>query len=185
MVCIRKSPAPDGRTVVAATGIGVGPYALARGSRAHEDGRIVPVCNDRTFHPMTKQGCLWFRVLAAAWLLGLGACAGPANRPAADPPPAAAPAAPPPAAPASPPPAAAEPAPAAPEPAAQPAGPMSTAELQLVLTTLGYKPGPIDGKSGPRTREALKQFQKDAGLPVTGVLDAETTQRLRAAPPPR
>jgi peptidoglycan hydrolase-like protein with peptidoglycan-binding domain len=59
---------------------------------------------------------------------------------------------------------------------------MSTAELQLVLSTLGYKPGPIDGKPGPRTRDALKQFQKDAGLSATGVLDAETTRRLRAAP---
>jgi hypothetical protein len=170
--------------VVAATGTGVGPYVPPRGPRPHGDGRIVPVCNDSTIRPMTKQGCLWFRVLAAAWLLGLGGCVGPANSPAADPAPSAAPAAPPPAAPASPPPAV-EPAPPAPEPAAPPAGPMSTAELQLVLTTLGYKPGPIDGKPGPRTRDALKQFQKDAGLPVTGVLDAETTQRLRAAPPPR
>ena len=142
----------------------------------------MPVCNESIVRPMTKQGCLWFRVLAAGWLLGLGGCAAPANSPAPDPPPSTVPAAPPPAAPPSPPPAEA-PAPPAPEPVAPPAGPMSTAELQLVLTNLGYKPGPIDGRSGPRTREALKQFQKDEGLPATGVLDAETTQRLRAASP--
>ena len=62
---------------------------------------------------------------------------------------------------------------------------MGGKELQEVLTALGYKPGRIDGKPGPKTREALKQFQKDAGLPATGVLDAETTHRLRAAPAKR
>lgn len=135
---------------------------------------------------MTKQGCLWFRVLAAACVLGVGGCAAPADSPrAADPPPAPAPAAPPPAATPSPAPAAPEPARTAPEPAngaAAAAAPMSARELQEMLTALGYKPGPIDGKPGPRTREALKQFQKDAGLPATGLLDAETTQRLRDAP---
>jgi peptidoglycan hydrolase-like protein with peptidoglycan-binding domain len=132
---------------------------------------------------MTKQGCLWFRVLAAGSVLALGGCAAPADSPrAADPPPAPAPAAPAPAAAINPAPAAPEPARAAPEPAAPAAAPMSVKELQEALTELGYAPGPIDGKPGPKTREALKQFQKSAGLPATGVLDAETTQRLRAAP---
>lgn len=133
---------------------------------------------------MTKQGCLWFRVLAAACVLGAGGCAAPADNPrAADPPPAPAPAAAPPPPMASAAPAAPEPAKAAPEPPAPPAAtPMGAKELQELLTALGYKPGRIDGKAGPKTREALKQFQKDAGLPATGVLDAETTQRLRAAP---
>jgi peptidoglycan hydrolase-like protein with peptidoglycan-binding domain len=132
---------------------------------------------------MTKEGCLWFRVLAAAWVMALGGCAAPADSPrAADPPPAPAPAAPPPAAALSPAPAAPEPAKPAPEPAAPAAATMSVKELQETLTALGYAPGPIDGKPGPRTREALKQFQKSAGLPATGALDAETTERLRAAP---
>lgn len=135
---------------------------------------------------MTKQGCLWFRALAAGCVLGLGGCAAPADNPkTADPPPAPAPAAAPPVAPAAPAPAAPEPARAAPEPAAPAAAPMSGKELQEALTARGYKPGPIDGKPGPKTREALKLFQKDAGLPATGLLDAETTQRLRAAPSKR
>lgn len=133
---------------------------------------------------MTKQGSLWFRVLAAACVLGVGACAAPPDNTAAPdaPPPAPAPAAPPPAAASPAPQAPAEPARAAPEPAAATAAAMGGKELQEVLTALGYKPGRIDGKPGPKTRDALKQFQKDAGLPATGVLDAETTQRLRAAP---
>jgi hypothetical protein len=145
------------------------------------------VCNEKIFPPMTKQGCLWFRVLAAACVLGVGGCAAPADNPrAADPPPAPAPAAPPPAATAAPAPAAPEPAKAAPEPAAPPAAAaMGGKELQELLTARGYKPGPVDGKPGPKTREALKAFQKDAGLPATGVLDAETSQRLRAAPSKR
>lgn len=133
---------------------------------------------------MTKQGCLWFRVLAAACVLGAGGCAAPADNPrTADPPPAPAPAAPPPAAAASPAPAMPEPTRAAPDPAPPAAAaPMSGKELQEALAAHGYKPGRIDGKPGPKTREALKAFQKDAGLPATGTLDAETTQRLRAAP---
>jgi peptidoglycan hydrolase-like protein with peptidoglycan-binding domain len=132
---------------------------------------------------MTKQGCLWFRALAAGCLLGLGGCAAPADAPrTAAPPPAPAPAAAPPPVPAAPVPAVAESPRAAQEPAAPAAAPMSGKELQELLTARGYKPGPIDGKPGPKTREALKLFQKDAGLPATGLLDAETTQRLRAAP---
>ena len=137
---------------------------------------------------MTKQGCQWFRVLAAAWAVGVAAgCAAPAENPkAAEPPPAPAPSAPAPATAAAPAPPSVEAAKAVPEPAAAPAAAaMGGKELQELLTARGYKPGPVDGKPGPKTREALKQFQKDAGLPVTGVLDAETTQRLRAAPPPR
>ncbi len=136
---------------------------------------------------MTNEGSLWLRALAAACVLGVGACAAPADNPAAaDAPPPPAPVAAPPAAASPAPPAPAEPARAAPEPAAPAAAAaMGGKELQEVLTALGYKPGRIDGKPGPKTREALKQFQKDAGLPATGVLDAETTHRLRAAPAKR
>ena len=56
---------------------------------------------------------------------------------------------------------------------------MTTAELQRRLTELGYKPGPIDGVAGPRTTNAIKKFQHDHKLPVTGNLDAETIRELR------
>lgn len=55
---------------------------------------------------------------------------------------------------------------------------MSTAEMQQRLTDLGYKPGPVDGKAGLRTINALKKFQHDHKLPATGALDAETMLEL-------
>jgi len=165
--------------------IGVGPYAPTRGRWAASDGRIRTVCNDK-IPLMTKQASLGFRMLAAGWVLAAAGCAAPADSPkAADPPPPPPAAAPAPAVPVSPAPPAAEPARPAPEPVAAAPAPMSGKELQEALAALGYNPGRIDGKPGPKTREALKRFQKDAGLPATGVLDAETTQRLRAAPPKR
>ena len=68
-----------------------------------------------------------------------------------------------------------------PEPSAAqvPATTMTTAEMQKRLTELGYQPGPADGKSGPRTVNALKKFQQEHNLPVTGQLDAETVARLQ------
>ncbi len=58
---------------------------------------------------------------------------------------------------------------------------MSTAEMQTMLSQLGYQPGPADGVSGKRTIDALKKFQVANGLSATGVLDSETANRLRAA----
>lgn len=51
---------------------------------------------------------------------------------------------------------------------------------QRTLATAGYNPGPADGIIGPRTRAALRAFQRDSGLPVTGELDAATAARLNA-----
>jgi peptidoglycan hydrolase-like protein with peptidoglycan-binding domain len=56
-------------------------------------------------------------------------------------------------------------------------------ELQERLAGLGYKLGEVDGVNGPRTVEALKKFQGDNKLPVTGAIDAETVRRLRNAKP--
>ncbi|MCG8684835.1 MAG: peptidoglycan-binding protein, partial [Desulfobacterales bacterium] len=38
-------------------------------------------------------------------------------------------------------------------------------EIQQTLTTLGYESGPIDGQFGPRTAQAIIQFQNDFGYP--------------------
>lgn len=54
----------------------------------------------------------------------------------------------------------------------------SMREAQQQLATLGYNPGPADGLAGSRTIAALKLFQKDNGLPVTGRLDTETAALL-------
>jgi peptidoglycan hydrolase-like protein with peptidoglycan-binding domain len=49
---------------------------------------------------------------------------------------------------------------------------------QEELRELGYNPGPIDGIMGPRTWQALRQYQRDYNLPATGTLNAATQQRL-------
>ena len=50
--------------------------------------------------------------------------------------------------------------------------------VQKKLTEKGYDPGPIDGIMGIRTSEALKKFQKNNGLSVSGKLDIETEKIL-------
>jgi hypothetical protein len=49
---------------------------------------------------------------------------------------------------------------------------------QLRLARLGYSPGPIDGDFGPRTSRAIRNYQIDYGLPVTGRLDYRTRASL-------
>jgi len=47
-------------------------------------------------------------------------------------------------------------------------------ELQRILTSLGYNPGPIDGIFGPRTRSAVIEFQMDNGLVPDGIVGPRT-----------
>jgi peptidoglycan hydrolase-like protein with peptidoglycan-binding domain len=47
-------------------------------------------------------------------------------------------------------------------------------ELQRRLRRRGYRPGPVDGRFGPRTRSALIWFQLKHGLPRTGTVDVHT-----------
>ncbi len=49
---------------------------------------------------------------------------------------------------------------------------------QEALRELGYEPGPVDGSMGPRTRQALRQYQRDHNLAATGGLNAETRRNL-------
>ena len=51
-------------------------------------------------------------------------------------------------------------------------------EAQMALRQKGYDPGAIDGSMGNETREALKKFQRDANLDVTGTLNPATAQKL-------
>jgi len=56
------------------------------------------------------------------------------------------------------------------------------AELQLMLGSLGFDAGWIDGIFGPDTEIAVADFQRNAGLPVDGVAGpttCETLTRLR------
>lgn len=51
-------------------------------------------------------------------------------------------------------------------------------EAQIKLQNLGYDPGEPDGILGKRTREALRKYQEDCGLPVSGNLDQATIKKL-------
>lgn len=54
-----------------------------------------------------------------------------------------------------------------------------TQELQLLLIEAGYNPGPADGYMGKKTQDALKKFQKDNNLPITGNADNDTYAKLQ------
>ena len=49
---------------------------------------------------------------------------------------------------------------------------------QMRLLHKGYKPGPVDGVMGKKTRKAIANFQWDAGLSITGELDGATRKAL-------
>jgi len=56
------------------------------------------------------------------------------------------------------------------------------ADLQRQLSTLGFDPGRIDGIFGDETMAALREFQRNAGLPVDGICGPAvlaTLHRLR------
>ncbi len=57
-------------------------------------------------------------------------------------------------------------------------GPITTRMVQDALLTQGFDPGPLDGIRGRRTIAALKAYQSEAGLDVTGLVDAPTAQGL-------
>ncbi|NKC15865.1 MAG: hypothetical protein GKR94_27805 [Gammaproteobacteria bacterium] len=50
--------------------------------------------------------------------------------------------------------------------------------VQEQLISLGYRPGPVDGLWGNRTRDAIAKFQRDRGIDSTGKLDGATLDRL-------
>ncbi len=55
--------------------------------------------------------------------------------------------------------------------------------MQTALKDKGHDPGPIDGRMGPRTAGALRNFQKSENLTVTGRLDAATAEKLGVTAP--
>jgi Mg-chelatase subunit ChlD/surface antigen len=52
---------------------------------------------------------------------------------------------------------------------------------QMKLAQLGFAPGPADGAAGPRTIEALRSFQKAAGLPADGQISDQLLGQLEEA----
>lgn len=68
--------------------------------------------------------------------------------------------------------------------AARPAGPRidraSLSDLQARLKDLGYDPGPADGQMGPKTRAAIRAYQKDEGLKADGQVTASLLEHIKA-----
>jgi N-acetylmuramoyl-L-alanine amidase len=54
-------------------------------------------------------------------------------------------------------------------------------QIQQELRARNDYDGPIDGVMGTKTRPAIRQYQQQQGLNVTGELDTATLQRLTAA----
>lgn len=54
----------------------------------------------------------------------------------------------------------------------------TTKEIQTALKNAGFDPGSFDGKIGPRTRQAIKDFQKSKGLVPDGVVGPKTWANL-------
>lgn len=66
--------------------------------------------------------------------------------------------------------------------AAEPSGKrektLSVRQIQMALAKAGFYQGPIDGKSGPKTQEAIKTFQKSEGLTADGLVGSKTALSL-------
>ena len=67
---------------------------------------------------------------------------------------------------------------AAPVPQPAPAIDTKLLQVQENLRRLGYYKGSVDGFNGPSTRAAIRGYQVDRGLPVTGRMDKELLQDL-------
>jgi hypothetical protein len=55
----------------------------------------------------------------------------------------------------------------------------TTRAVQAALAWRGYYSGRIDGVMGPETESAIRTFQKQLGLPVTGQIDSNLTKALQ------
>ncbi|MGE0267047.1 MAG: peptidoglycan-binding protein [Candidatus Omnitrophota bacterium] len=55
----------------------------------------------------------------------------------------------------------------------------STNQIQRALKNAGYYNGPVDGKIGVKTQEAIIRFQKDNGLKADGKVGQKTWSELK------
>ncbi len=61
------------------------------------------------------------------------------------------------------------------------ATPAQITETQRLLVRLGFSAGSADGKMNAKTAEAIRQFERDNDLPVTGEASVSLLRQLRAA----
>ncbi|MBU4305117.1 MAG: peptidoglycan-binding protein [Candidatus Omnitrophica bacterium] len=52
-------------------------------------------------------------------------------------------------------------------------------DIQKALSNAGFSVGPIDGKIGPKTKKAIKDFQKQNNLTVDGIVGDKTWEKLK------
>jgi peptidoglycan hydrolase-like protein with peptidoglycan-binding domain len=52
-------------------------------------------------------------------------------------------------------------------------------EVQIALAKRGYYHGPIDGDVGPGSRAAIRAYQADRRLRVTGRIDGDLIRALK------
>jgi peptidoglycan hydrolase-like protein with peptidoglycan-binding domain len=50
--------------------------------------------------------------------------------------------------------------------------------VQQALKDKGHDPGEVDGKMGPKTQQALRDYQQKEGLKATGRVDSQTASKL-------
>jgi zinc D-Ala-D-Ala carboxypeptidase len=53
--------------------------------------------------------------------------------------------------------------------------------VQQALQKLGFDPGKADGRDGPHTQEAVRQFQAQATIKIDGIVGDETRGALVVA----
>src|SRR6056300_343441 len=56
----------------------------------------------------------------------------------------------------------------------------SILDIQQFLSNNGFNPGPIDGQTGPKNKNAIKEFQSKNGLFADGIVGNETKAAMRA-----
>lgn len=64
--------------------------------------------------------------------------------------------------------------------AGTPGSSVDVARAQALLKELGFRPGPSDGVMGPKTTEAIQQFQRSAGMAATGLVTPQLIELLEA-----
>jgi len=55
---------------------------------------------------------------------------------------------------------------------------LSQKQIQRALKSAGFYQGPIDGKIGSKTKEAIMKFQKAKGLKADGIVGKKTSAEL-------
>src|SRR5215472_13339877 len=58
--------------------------------------------------------------------------------------------------------------------------PATVRAIQSELQRGGYNVGPVDGRVGPRTRAAIRDYERQNGLPVDGLASRSLLDRMRS-----